>query len=119
MHLRLRKDVPNAVTTKVIAIFQLQAVLLTFLNSKHLATHARRHTCDEPGCPRKIGFSTINDLERHKKTVHKILGHSRVYHCFGKGCKSDKIWPRLDNFKHHLEKLHPTENTDELIRRLV
>jgi hypothetical protein len=78
--------------------------------------------CKEPRCLRDgKGFATINDLERHQKTVHKIEPthrQSRTYKCYGANCKQyEKEWPRFDNFKQHLVRMHKTENTDELIQR--
>ena len=80
-------------------------------------------------CPRKgKGFTTVNDLERHQKTVHHIQperqrGKNREYKCFAPGCpKHDKEWPRLDNFKQHLIRMHTGEDADKidtLIRRQV
>ncbi|RMD44103.1 hypothetical protein DV735_g964, partial [Chaetothyriales sp. CBS 134920] len=63
------------------------------------------------------GFATLNDLHRHQKSVHQtVTPGSRSYKCFAPGCsKSDKIWPRLDNFKQHLKRLHKSESLDELI----
>jgi len=44
----------------------------------------------------------------------------RRFKCFGANCpKHEKIWPRLDNFKSHLTKLHRNENTNALIKRSV
>ncbi|KAL1965978.1 hypothetical protein VTN77DRAFT_4918 [Rasamsonia byssochlamydoides] len=88
---------------------------------KHEARHKREWKCDEPHCTRKEGFGTINDLERHKKCVHRKIpdrGPKKVYMCFGKNCRrSSKKWPRLDNFRQHLQRVHPKENADELLRK--
>jgi hypothetical protein len=68
-----------------------------------------------------MGFPNINDLERHQKSVHHMSpkhGKSKDYKCFGDGCpRHDKVWPRLDNFKQHLKKVHKNENIDSLLRR--
>ena len=95
---------------------------LTLSDRKHTARHKREHVCDEPGCQRGgKGFATINDLERHQKAVHKMKpshGHSRTFKCFGANCKQEeKEWPRFDNFKQHLVRMHKTEDTDALIKR--
>jgi hypothetical protein len=74
----------------------------------------------EEGCPRAaIGFATINDLYRHEKSVHgKHVGKSRMYKCFAPGCaKASKLWPRLDNFKQHLIRMHPNEDIDLLVKK--
>jgi hypothetical protein len=95
--------------------------LLTVVLRKHAARHNREHVCREQGCTRTEGFATINDLERHQKSVHKIQpehGHSKEYKCFGESCsRRDKEWPRFDNFKQHLKRMHSKENTEMLIKR--
>jgi hypothetical protein len=41
-----------------------------------------------------------------------------MYKCFAPNCKHcDKEWPRLDNFKQHLQRMHKFESTEELIQR--
>lgn len=86
--------------------------------------HTRPFKCarPHPNCRRSDqGFTTINDLNRHYKTVHKLGATENVYVCAADECKGkDKIWPRLDNFKQHIGRIHK-EYTDmeELIRRYV
>ncbi|RDW81775.1 putative C2H2 finger domain protein [Aspergillus mulundensis] len=88
---------------------------------KHEARHKKLFKCDVPNCTRKEGFGTINDLARHKKCVHKKepeRGPKVLYMCFGRDCpRSNKKWPRLDNFRQHLARMHSTEDGDELLRR--
>ncbi|KAL4883644.1 hypothetical protein BJY04DRAFT_22460 [Aspergillus karnatakaensis] len=88
---------------------------------KHEARHKKMFKCDEPNCTRKEGFGTINDLARHKKCVHKKepeRGPKVLYMCFGRNCpRSSKRWPRLDNFRQHLARMHNNEDLDELLRR--
>lgn len=82
--------------------------------------HEKNFICDERGCKRAgKGFSTINDLDRHKKSVHKIgIENSKSYHCKAAACANKtKIWPRLDNFKQHLERMHKDEDMAQLITR--
>ncbi len=82
--------------------------------------HEKTFVCREPDCKRNgKGFSTVNDLERHKKSVHKIgIEKSKSYRCAAADCTNNvKIWPRLDNFKQHLERMHGKEDIFELIRR--
>ncbi|KAI1618575.1 hypothetical protein EDD36DRAFT_35704 [Exophiala viscosa] len=87
---------------------------------KHNARHERRHVCPLSGCSRKgKGFATSNDLDRHLKTVHQINRRrgSKYFKCFSEGCtKADKQWPRQDNFKQHLIKMHPGEDVEVLLR---
>ncbi|RMZ90171.1 hypothetical protein DV736_g2581, partial [Chaetothyriales sp. CBS 134916] len=87
---------------------------------KHNARHSRQYRCVEDNCPRaQTGFATINDLYRHEKSVHgKHVGKSRSYKCFAPGCaKASKLWPRLDNFKQHLIRMHPNEELDALVKK--
>ncbi|KAL6239393.1 hypothetical protein BDW75DRAFT_236580 [Aspergillus navahoensis] len=88
---------------------------------KHEARHRKLFKCDVPNCTRKEGFGTINDLARHKKCVHKKepeRGPKVLYMCFGRNCpRSSKKWPRLDNFRQHLARMHNNEDADELLRR--
>ncbi|KAJ5088189.1 hypothetical protein N7456_011805 [Penicillium angulare] len=85
---------------------------------KHEARHRKLFKCDEPNCPRKEGFGTINDLARHKKCVHNKepeRGPKMMFLCFGKNCpRPNKKWPRLDNFKQHLSRMHPDEDAEKL-----
>ncbi|KAL8899904.1 MAG: hypothetical protein Q9192_001346 [Flavoplaca navasiana] len=70
--------------------------------------------------------STNNDLDRHKKSVHKIMptnSNDRSFRCAALNCpKREKIWPRLDNFRQHCKRIHPevqesSEKLDELVRK--
>ena len=65
-------------------------------------------------------FSTKNDLERHKKSIHKVTPKNisdKVYKCAAPGCtKSDKLWPRLDNFRQHCMRIHKDIDTDRLVQ---
>jgi hypothetical protein len=84
---------------------------------KHLARHTKPHVCDEPDCTRSAeGFSTQNDLERHRQSVHKAGGIK--YRCpLGDCAGKVKDWPRADNFRQHLKKVHKVNvenNADEL-----
>lgn len=62
--------------------------------------------CQEPGCSRKLGFGTPNDLLRHQQSVHSADGIK--YRCMEGSCetKPPKDWPRADNFKQHLKRMH-------------
>ena len=89
---------------------------------KHLHRHGKPFVCHEPDCSRgPKGFSTKNDLDRHKKSVHHIIPENttdRSFKCAGINCsKRDKVWPRLDNFKSHCLRMHKTEDVDELIKQ--
>ncbi|KAF1842674.1 uncharacterized protein K460DRAFT_407069 [Cucurbitaria berberidis CBS 394.84] len=89
---------------------------------KHMLKHKKPFKCDIPNCKRDgQGFTTINDLDRHKKSVHRIgLRTNKSYQCASPNCRSkEKIWPRLDNFKQHIERLHKDEDEDALIKRSV
>jgi hypothetical protein len=88
---------------------------------KHSTRHGKPHRCTEKDCPRREGFSTRNDLDRHKKSVHNIVQEGvsdRSYKCAGLNCpKREKIWPRLDNFKSHVGRMHKTEDVDDVVKR--
>ncbi|OJD29266.1 c2h2 type zinc finger domain protein [Diplodia corticola] len=87
---------------------------------KHELKHTKPHVCNEPNCPRKEGFATSNDLDRHKKSVHNAAGKTKSFRCAADRCKNkDKIWPRLDNFKQHVERMHHGSAADmaDIIQR--
>ncbi|KAL8652327.1 MAG: hypothetical protein Q9210_002749 [Variospora velana] len=88
---------------------------------KHALRHEKPFKCEVPGCSKSDGFSTNNDLDRHKKSVHKIMPqHStdRSFRCAARNCpKREKIWPRLDNFRQHCLRIHSEVDCDELVRK--
>ncbi|KAI8648153.1 hypothetical protein NCS56_01547500 [Fusarium sp. Ph1] len=75
---------------------------------KHMNTHTLPFRCDFQGCPREVGFSTRNDLDRHKKNVHKDWSvDSAIFICPFSTCRQPgKLWPRADNFRAHLNRVH-------------
>lgn len=82
--------------------------------------HVKSFVCTEIGCKRDgKGFSTVNDLDRHKKSVHRIgVANSKSYRCVAAGCQhKHKVWPRLDNFKQHIERMHKAEDQFILIKQ--
>ncbi|KAF2674588.1 hypothetical protein BT63DRAFT_14795 [Microthyrium microscopicum] len=89
--------------------------------AKHERWHNRPYKCDYPGCERAPkGFITQNDLDRHKKSKHfnGIFGKTKSFQCVGKNCRNPKkIWPRHDNFKQHVVKMHPNEDVEDVIKR--
>ncbi|CZR60616.1 uncharacterized protein PAC_10512 [Phialocephala subalpina] len=90
---------------------------------KHELRHTRPFECNVQGCNRIEGFSTPNDLDRHMKSKHSELLTSstgiKKFRCVVPGCKSkDKAWPRLDNFKSHLKRVHQLR-TDEAMDTMV
>ena len=74
-----------------------------------------------PNCARD--FAMKHDLRRHIMSVHdlRMCGIlNKVYKCASEHCKKrDKLWPRLDNFKQHVLKMHKEESPNDLIERLV
>ncbi|KAI9649449.1 hypothetical protein NHQ30_002025 [Ciborinia camelliae] len=95
---------------------------------KHDLRHKKPFVCNYPGCPRTEGFSTTNDLDRHTKSKHPLAMTSKAesmkkYRCVVPGCKSrDKAWPRLDNFRSHLKRVHSSfiqfeEKFEEIIKQ--
>ena len=92
---------------------------LYFLKRKHLLKHEKPHKCDVHNCKRNgKGFATINDLDRHKKSVHGIDIDKKSWKCAAERCKSrEKCWPRLDNFKQHVRRMHKDEDELDFIKR--
>lgn len=94
---------------------------LTSETRKHMLKHDKPHTCDVSGCRRAAqgkGFTTSNDLQRHKKSVHRIGVELDSYQCASDQCRNrGKIWPRLDNFKQHISRMHKDEDEQDLIRK--
>jgi hypothetical protein len=85
------------------------------MTRKHQARHSKPFKCNIPGCSKAIeGFSTNNDLDRHKKCVHRLLsGVETVYRCDLGQCRGKpKDWPRQDNFRQHLKRKHNLDNLD-------
>ena len=79
--------------------------------------HDRPYTCKEPNCPRKDGFTSQNDLDRHKKSVHRMGSLDKTFMCAARDCsKRSKVWPREDNFRQHCIRLHPTMVASDLIK---
>ncbi|TGJ80357.1 hypothetical protein E0Z10_g8416 [Xylaria hypoxylon] len=83
---------------------------------KHDQRHKKPFKCDVKDCHRGVeGFSTTNDLDRHKRSVHpgsQTFGNRYV--CRIGPCKTkDKIWPRADNFKAHLKRVHLHERVSD------
>ncbi|KAH8809233.1 hypothetical protein F5884DRAFT_858728 [Xylogone sp. PMI_703] len=89
---------------------------------KHELRHNKPFKCQHPSCTWSQGFSTPNDLERHTNSKHPARGTKR-FRCPIPGCKSkNKSWPRSDNFKNHLKRLHASSYSsdreqDELIQQ--
>jgi len=76
---------------------------------KHYLRHTKPFHCSDASCSRKEGFSTVVDLNRHVQSQHPDASTEipKAYQCQVAGCKSkDKTWPRLDNFKSHLKRMH-------------
>lgn len=87
-----------------------------------MTKHIKYFVCDIPRCKRgNKGFSTVNDLDRHKKSVHDVvMENSKSYQCASPACTNKtKVWPRLDNFKQHINRMHKDEDMYDLIKRYV
>ncbi|KAI0509181.1 hypothetical protein F5B22DRAFT_617983 [Xylaria bambusicola] len=71
--------------------------------------------CAVNGCPRGIqGFTTALDLDRHKRSLHPHHWSGKRYMCQIGPCKEKiKIWPRGDNFKAHLRRVHNLDVVSE------
>ncbi|CAI6332104.1 unnamed protein product [Periconia digitata] len=88
---------------------------------KHRLKHDKPHVCNVHGCRRAAigrGFTTKNDLDRHKKSVHRVGVEKGSYQCASEHCRNKgKIWPRLDNFKQHIHRMHKDEDEHDLVTR--
>lgn len=78
---------------------------------KHFFRHSKPFVCNVKGCTRKEGFSTANDLSRHARSFHSqhaiYSERDNFITCPIEGCSSsEKRWPRLDNFRSHLRRVH-------------
>ncbi|KAI1150688.1 hypothetical protein F4825DRAFT_463145 [Nemania diffusa] len=82
---------------------------------KHDQRHKKPFKCDIKDCTRSEGFSTINDLDRHKRSVHpESQTAGNRYVCQIGPCKNKhKVWPRADNFKAHLKRVHDRPNVSD------
>ncbi|KAI0549916.1 hypothetical protein F4679DRAFT_584149 [Xylaria curta] len=82
---------------------------------KHDQRHKKPFKCDVNDCARRLeGFSTPNDLDRHKRSVHRKTQTLNRYTCQIGTCKDKtKIWARADNFKAHLKRVHLKDNMSE------
>ncbi|KAK3370219.1 hypothetical protein B0H63DRAFT_454419 [Podospora didyma] len=74
-------------------------------------------TCKECGDTLKTRseLTTLNDLTRHQQSVHGAKGIK--YRCTEGICKNkQKDWPRSDNFRQHLKRMHqmPLISSEEL-----
>jgi hypothetical protein len=89
------------------------------MSRKHKLLHEKPFKCSVTNCKRSDqGFTTVNDLDRHKKSVHRIGLFDKSYQCASKNCRTkEKIWPRLDNFKQHIDRTHKDEDLYDLIKR--
>lgn len=78
----------------------------------------KQHHCMD-GCPEKA-FTTSNDLERHRRTVHnKINKGERVWSCIIGNCSTGrKVWARMDNFKQHMSRMH-NQNNAEIVEQMA
>ncbi|KAK4190601.1 hypothetical protein QBC35DRAFT_61304 [Podospora australis] len=84
---------------------------------KHRARHEKPYKCDIENCPKaKEGFSTSNDLDRHKICVHKVYrADASIYRCNLDECKDKpKDWPRQDNFRQHIRRVHRMDPPSDL-----
>ncbi|KAI0838626.1 hypothetical protein F5Y06DRAFT_39721 [Hypoxylon sp. FL0890] len=83
---------------------------------KHKQRHEKPFKCNVKNCTRREGFSTPNDLDRHIRSLHPDeTATGNRYRCHIGACRNkDKIWPRADNFRAHMKRVHQKEvTTDE------
>lgn len=82
----------------------------------------KEHKCTHAQCTREQGFGSPHDLQRHQRTKHPASFQSPWppgYFCMAETCNRTKLWPRLDNLRQHIAKIHPSEDVNALITELV
>lgn len=84
--------------------------------------HSRPFKCAIPDCQNVKGFASEIELKGHVDSKHADLSgegsQSIQYVCRSIGCQSgDKLWPRLDNFRNRLRRIHGYR-TEELGRAI-
>ncbi|KAH8194605.1 hypothetical protein TruAng_011224 [Truncatella angustata] len=77
--------------------------------------------CETCRCTRADGFSTSNDLDRHKRSCHPgEFATGTFYRCDLGACRNkEKIWPRADNFRAHIRRVHRHSVTEEEMEKLI
>ncbi|KAL9101685.1 MAG: hypothetical protein Q9163_003089 [Psora crenata] len=90
-------------------------------HKKHMLRHLKPFKCEYANCSRQnLGFSTRNDLDRHRKSIHKVApgtSTDKTFMCAAPNCRNkDKRWPRADNFRQHCLRLHPDIDIEYLVR---
>lgn len=78
---------------------------------RHEDRHTKPYVCNIQDCHRRNGFGSHQDLARHQKSVHQMLGTggdgTKWYLCAAPGCElASKWWSRKDNFKEHVKRRH-------------
>lgn len=80
-----------------------------------------RFVCKHCPLEKRTVCRSSKDLERHTKSVHEIYQRGdKFWVCHVPGCtKASKKWPRLDNFTSHVERMHPNEDTKNIVARAL
>lgn len=89
---------------------------------KHEQRHTKPFFCKALDCSRHgQGFSTPNDVERHMRSCHPEMStKGKIYKCTIANCRSkDKKWPRADNFRQHLKRVHRIQHVDDNLDKYV
>jgi hypothetical protein len=77
----------------------------------HQRYHAKEHKCYYPGCNK--GFGTKTHLQRHINDRHE---KKKKFHCSIPDCDysrmGGKAFPRKDNWKRHMTKIHNMEGSN-------
>lgn len=110
----LKYDSPTFSTLCVTWLISLRA-------RKHQQRHEKPHHCNVPGCLRTEGFSTPNDVDRHMRSCHpELVSTGKYYICTVQNCRAkEKKWPRADNFRQHLKRVHRIQTKQEDIEQYV
>ena len=86
----------------------------------HQTRHHLPFTCTLQDCPQShLDFPSSSDLDRHRRPTHSVGARTLKYwKCFAPCCpKANKEWPRLDNFKQHLVRMHEDQPMKALIQK--
>jgi len=83
--------------------------------------HEGRYKCQATPCQKLQAFPTLSDLNRHRKSVH---GEGTLLFCKVSTCKhvkggAKKGFARLDNWREHMRREHPSLDMESNPLKLV
>lgn len=95
--------------------------LTNVVSRKHRQRHTKPYHCRARDCSRSEGFGTPNDVDRHMRSCHpELSSNGKCYRCTVANCRNkDKKWPRADNFRQHLKRVHNIQPEDDDLEKYV